>query len=307
MKCAGVVRAVGVSLVSLGALVPAEAQVAQVFVSVEGNDSDPCTTKKPCRTIAGGVAKVGAGGEVVILDSGAFGGATITKAVRVSAPAGVVALARTITVAAGPDDAVVLRGLTVKAAVPIPFPGGQSPRGIQFDSGPSLHIENGVIDGWGQGIAMAGSTRCQQTGSPDFNCKLSISGTVFRNNHVGVESTHTFGRVSVDHSQFEHNENGVHLVAGAATVKDSVFSGHSIVGVGAAGTGEVNVADSLLGGNVEAVTVFAGGTVRVSSCTVTGNAIGLLNLGGTIESWGNNALGGNLSDSQGTITPLLLR
>jgi hypothetical protein len=90
-------------------------------------------------------------------------------------------------------------------------------------------------------------------------------------------------------------------------VKDSTFSGHSIVAVGAAATGEVNVDESLIAGNVEGVTVFAGGTVRVSGSILTGNAIGLLNLSGTIESWGNNALRGNLSDSQGTITTVALR
>jgi len=307
MKRTGVVRALWICAVSLGALASAEAQVAQVFVSVQGDDSDPCTTKKPCRTIAGGVAKVGAGGEVVVLDSGTYGGATITRAVRVNAPAGVVALVRAITVSAGPDDAVVLRGLTIKAATPITFPATSSSHGIEFNSGAALHVENGVIDGWGLGIAMTGSTRCQQAGDPDFNCKLSIAGTVFRNNHAGVESTHTFGRLSVDHSQFEHNENGIHLAAGAATVKDSTFSGHSIVAVGAAGTGEVNVDESLIAGNDEGVTVFSGGTVRVSGSILTGNGIGLLNLGGTIESWGNNALRANASDSQGTIATVALR
>ena len=47
--------------------------------------------------------------------------------------------------------------------------------------------------------------------------------------------------------------------------------------------------------------------MRVSGSILAGNAIGLLNLSGTIESWGNNALRGNLSDSQGTITTVALR
>jgi len=307
MKRTGVVRALWICAVSLGALASAEAQVAQAFLSTDGSDSDPCTRNKPCRTLAAGVARAGAGGEVVVLDSGTYGAATITRAVRVSAPAGVVALVRAITVSAGPDDDVVLRGLTIKAAAPITFPATSVTHGIDFNSGAALHVENGVIDGWGLGISMTGSTHCQPAANPVSNCSLSIAGTVFRNNHAGVESSHTFGRISVDHSQFEHNENGIHLAAGAATVKDSTFSGHSIVAVGAAGTGEVNVDESLIAGNDEGVTVFSGGTVRVSGSILTGNGIGLLNLGGTIESWGNNALRANASDSQGTIATVALR
>src|SRR5258708_15693983 len=115
--------------------------------------------------MAAGVAKVGAGGEVVVLDSGTFGAATITKAVRVNAPAGGVALVRAITVSAGPGDAVGLRGLTIKAAAPLTFPGTPSTHGIDFNSGAALLVENRVSDGWGMGSAVPGCPRCQQARS----------------------------------------------------------------------------------------------------------------------------------------------
>jgi hypothetical protein len=53
--------------------------------------------------------------------------------------------------------------------------------------------------------------------------------------------------------------------------------------------------------------VFTGGVLRVSESTVTRNGTGLHNSGGTLESFGNNAVRGNTSATFGTITPVGLQ
>ena len=59
--------------------------------------------------------RVDANGEVIVLDSGSYGGTTITKAVRINVPLGLVAFAAQPFVINAPGAAVALRGLTLKA------------------------------------------------------------------------------------------------------------------------------------------------------------------------------------------------
>src|SRR5437899_3636850 len=97
----------------------ASAQVARVFLAGTGDDAGDCTNQAtPCRSLQGAVTQCPINGEIIILDNGGYGGATITKSLTVNASAGVVAfIARTITVNIGPTDKVVLRGLSMNGVV----------------------------------------------------------------------------------------------------------------------------------------------------------------------------------------------
>lgn len=108
------------------AAAPSSAQIARVFVSVNGNDGNACASLATrCRTLNGAIAQVYAEGEVIVVDSGSYAGAAITKSVRVNVAPGVVAFSGLpITVNPGNAGSVVLRGLTMKAVIPAPcFPG----------------------------------------------------------------------------------------------------------------------------------------------------------------------------------------
>ena len=65
----------------------------RVFISARnGNDSNPCSSiLTPCQTIAGAAAQLNPGGEAIVLDSGGYGVVTITKALTIEAPPGVLA------------------------------------------------------------------------------------------------------------------------------------------------------------------------------------------------------------------------
>src|SRR6267378_3746634 len=97
----------------------ASAQVARVFLTGTGNDANDCTNQAtPCRSLQGAVNQCPVNGEIIILDHGGYGGASITKSLTVNASAGVVAfIARTITVTIASTDKVVLRGLSMNGVV----------------------------------------------------------------------------------------------------------------------------------------------------------------------------------------------
>src|SRR5450631_2155813 len=109
-----------ISLLMAGVLTPraAQAQASRTWVSGVGDDANPCSRTAPCKTFAGAISKTAAGGEIDVLDPGGFGAVTITKAISIEAEgviAGVVVSGTNgIVVAAGANDSVVLRGLTIE-------------------------------------------------------------------------------------------------------------------------------------------------------------------------------------------------
>ena len=130
------------TLVFLG-LCATTAFAQRTFVSVTGVDNATCSRSAPCRSFGAAVTAVAAGGEVVALDSGGYGGLTITKSISIIAPSGVYA---GVTVASGtgitisvPAGIVTLRGLSINGV------GGTT--GIQVDSIGQLHVENTLISG----------------------------------------------------------------------------------------------------------------------------------------------------------------
>ena len=99
----------------------ADAQATRTWVSGVGDDINPCSRTAPCKTLAGAISKTAIGGEINALDSGGFGGVTITKAITIdlsgAGTGGVLnSLSNGIIVNAGPNDDVVLRGLDIQGA-----------------------------------------------------------------------------------------------------------------------------------------------------------------------------------------------
>jgi hypothetical protein len=293
MKIGTVAAALAVSLSVLGA-VPAHA-AARVFVSVFGSDGGDCSNRStPCRTFSAAITQVDAGGEVIVIDTGSYGGATITKSVKVNVPVGVVAFtASSMTVAAGASDVVVLRGLTIKALTP------GTGTGIIYTSGAALHIENCVIDGWQQGINVNTNAAVQ----------VFVLDTIVRNtsdNGLSVAPVGNTARLSVDNSRFESGGLGcgvLVLAGGAATTTRTFVTGNDSGFCAAGASASLNVEASIAANNATAgFTVNGGAVIRVARSTVTGNVIGFLNNGSTFESLGDNLVRGNGTNVSGTIT-----
>src|ERR1051325_6432172 len=73
---------------------PSTFAAAKTYVSQTGSDSNTaanCSRGSPCRNFSAAYSVTNAGGEIVALDSTGYGALTITKAISVTAPAGIVA------------------------------------------------------------------------------------------------------------------------------------------------------------------------------------------------------------------------
>ena len=68
------------------------AQVARVFLSGTGNDLNDCSdATTPCRSLQGAVNQCPVSGVVIVMATGGYGTANITKSLTINTPSGVVA------------------------------------------------------------------------------------------------------------------------------------------------------------------------------------------------------------------------
>jgi hypothetical protein len=217
--------------------------------------------------------------------------------VKINAPVGVVAFTAATIEVNGNNVTVSLRGLTIKALTP------GTGNGILFTNGLNLQVENCVLDGWNMGI------------ENDAAGRLTVVDTIIRNVGTGggigaaVHVNNAGATALIDHVRAVDSNNGFGVSAGKATVSNSTASGNVNNGCFAqAAISEINIEKSVLANNGNrgalALTV---GVVRISDSMVTGNGVGLLNIEGTVESFGNNAVRGNTTNTSGTITTVALQ
>jgi len=268
----------------------AEAQVHRTFVSVSGNDSNDCLNPgSACRTINGAIGKVDANGEVIIVTTGSYAGANITKAVRINAPTGIVAYAALpVTINAGASDVVVIRGFTLKALTP-----GVG-TGFVINSAGQVTLERAVIDGWATGVSVASA-----------NTTLVLSDSVVRNNTTGLETTGgaTAPKVSILKTRFEKNVTGVNALTGTVAVARSTFSGNTTAGISQAGTVSTALDRCLVSNNGAGILVTGTGTMLLSNSLVWKNTTGVDVAGGaTGESFGSSGIRGNTTNVTGTLS-----
>jgi hypothetical protein len=283
----------------------ASAQVARVFLAGTGNDAGDCTNQAtPCRSLQGAVTACPVNGEIIILDNGGYGSATIDKSLTVNASAGVVAfIARAITVNIAATDKVVLRGLSMNGVV---FGDAD---GILFNVGGTLVVENSVI----AGFATAGIYQAAD------GSNLIVNNCEFRNNVNGVVNQSAGSNTVIENSRFESNGNdGVLVNNGPANVsiRNSVVANNN-GGVAAISFNSyqpvlIVVDTCTIAHNTEgthAETAGAGSAIIVvTNSTIDHNTSGmfLLGAGAAIQSYGNNRVTGNATNStfSGTVLPL---
>jgi hypothetical protein len=133
---------------------PAFAQVQRVWVGAAGDDTNPCSPDKPCRSFAGALSKVAAGGEINCLDSGAYGGLTITKSISIVCDGVTASISATKNgvVINGPGIMVLLSGLEINGF-------GTGLTGVQIREVGTVIIRNSSIRNFAQrGIDMQGTS-----------------------------------------------------------------------------------------------------------------------------------------------------
>ncbi len=227
----------------------AGATAQRTFVASYGSPANTafnCSIAKPCRALSEAIGVTNSGGEVIVLDSAGYGSVTVDKAVSLISPPGIYA---GISVFSGndgvtvnaPGATVVLRGLSINGQ------GGN--RGIFFQAGARLRVENCVVSGMG----MTGISHTAAGG------ELIVIDTLVRDNAQTGILVQADANTLIDHTRIEHNAgDGIGIVATAAltvaTIRNSVMASNGQGGLAAfrppgSSLTQVVVEDSILSMN----------------------------------------------------------
>ena len=218
----------------------AQAQATRTWVSGVGDDANPCSRTAPCRTFGGALPKTASGGEISVLDPGAFD----FTASDTYQP---VVITKPITLNGG--------GGTVARLGPL-APSGGSPVAVQQDA---------IVIDLPPGALGPVTLR---------NLSLNGAGGIGKNG-IRIASASTVSLQNVDVAHFSQNCLGVDATASGALVDiaDSTFS-HCTSGVAAQGDAQVNLGDSAVVMNTGSgvVTTTPQARVYTAGSTVAGNA-----------------------------------
>lgn len=287
------------AVLCLAAASPALGLSNRVFVSARsGNDANACASiLTPCQTLTGAAAQLNPGGEAIVLDSGGYGSLTVTKALTIEAPPGVLAFVHPpagdgITINAGASDVVVLRGLTLNVG---------AGNGIVANTVGSLYVENCVINGFNNNGLQFGAAG-----------KLFVKDSIIRNNgNHGIQVGTGTATANVDHCRLEGNGFVSTFGAGIVIndnskgiVSNTIASGNEVgfnaVTLGASTTAELNLESCVAAGNAFAGLeaggnpATLGGVIRVSNSASSDNLNGIFTfVGGQVLTRTNNTLEGN--------------
>jgi hypothetical protein len=287
--------------ISLFASLPAQAQQrARVFVSVNGNDANPCTALSPCKTFQRAHDAVLAGGEISVLDTGGYGTLTITKAlsivaVGVEASIAIPSSGTGIIINASASDAINLRGLIIDGA-------GLGQTGIALIAAQSLVIENCVVRNLtSSGIALA----------PTSTSNITVSDTVVADNGGhGIYIQPPGGTISVkavfSRVQILHNTlRGIGIFANNfpfpeidAIAVDSVSAYNQSGFYATSNKALLRVFRSTTFANQWGVEADSGGTIEVSQSHIGSDIWTVTNVG-HVYSYGDNSAGGSPPPSGG--------
>ncbi len=281
------------------------AQLTKVFVSATGNDANDGARGTPKRTFQSAHDAVADGGQIVALDTSGYGPLNITKNLSITVPTGINAF---VTVASGSGITintglrVTLRGLIIEATAP----GNSS--GVYANSVAALRMENCVITGFGAANNL-GATGGLVINSSDIIGNVVLTDTVIQD-CPGSGITHgIFGSPSnstllLERCRILSNGQGVAMLSnGRGTVRNSIVSNNTGIGIRCGGVGQsnvrVNVDNCAVTDNGTGIANFFANNVTVSNTSITGNTTGVTS---NPITYGNNRLINNTSDgSMGTL------
>lgn len=255
--------------VGAAAVAPAWAQTTRTWVSGVGDDVNPCSRTAPCKTFAGAISKTAAGGEINLIDSGGFGGVTITKSITIDGGGALgsvlVSGTKGINIIAGKDDDVVLRNIAIRGVG-----GTRGTSGVKFTGGRSLRLQNVHIENF--------SEAALEVNVP-LGAKVEVLGSVF-----------------------SHSDQGIWVTDNAATARTTVSVQRSSIVFNKKSGGTGATADPATEG-AGLWADGAGARILLSNSTVFGNGIGVVGTrSGEIATYGTNATQGNVRNGSFTAT-----
>jgi len=203
---------------------------------------------------------------------------TLQAAPGVLAALGTLSRTTPVVITASEADTVVLRNLQITRAG---F--SNATRGVEFNTGGALHVENCVIAGFSEtGLRFAPAGVNSTPGGP----RLFVKNTVVRNNGTGIYLTSVYA--SINHSSIEDNGKGVWAAGQVqAFIGNTEMSGNSGAGLEVNYSCRVDLEQCIVARNQIGIKVYDGG-VSASRSAIEG----LENHNGSMISYGNNRLSG---------------
>lgn len=326
----------------LGAVasLPAAAQQGGLFrayLSLGGNDANPCTLAQPCRLLPRALTVVASGGEVWMLDSANYNSTevTINKSVTILAVPG--ALGSVVGVGPGalrvvsPATQVVLRNLNI---LPLPGALNDAGNGVTIPNpGITVHLEGSDVSGFwnGNGVAVPVASFVEVARSTfrrngtavraNEGAQVSVLESRITNHQVAgllyealAVGTNGVGRLSLTRSQVRQSVIGVIVqstlaeVGAAAYVSESRLEENTLAGVrvvGLDGAASAVVQNSFISGSSMGLHA-TGANVRLFAAgnTLANVGQGLVQQNGAILSTtGNNQVGNSAVPGSGTLSP----
>jgi hypothetical protein len=274
-------------------------QANRTWVSGVGDDANPCSRTAPCKTFAGAIGKTAAAGEINVLDPGGYGAVTITKSISIESQgviAGVLTTGNGIVVNAGPNDVVVLRGLTING---VNSPGAYD--GISFVGGKVLKIDDCHIAEFGRrGINIAPTLNSVQVFITNTRVAAALANGIYVAPANGFKAQVTLDNVAIVQNM-DYGltaKSGSSIVVRNSTIADNgLVSGYANVRAdGTSAAASIYLDNVLLSGSTTGIVSNSGADVRLSNCSIINNLAGITSAGGSIMSFGNNRVanvGGN--------------
>jgi hypothetical protein len=281
------------------------------YVSSGGSDSNNCSATAPCQTFTQAIAQTVAGGQISVMDAGTFGSALITKSLTiVNDTTGTAtdccsdeiqgSIQAMVVIAAGPNDVVTLRGLTINPSGN-PLPGEI---GVMIQNALQVNIEKCTIRNVvGPGIDLAPSS----SGTLASSISLKIEDTIVTGTSTGVRISSAPAvpvNVSISRSSFQNSSGGgirLDTTSGAAitaAISDSSISlnaGNGLNALGSSSNVMVNLLRDVIAFNGTAGVQAIGATaaVLVNGTALLNNSSALSAVGGgRILTYGNNTIVG---------------
>lgn len=197
------------AVIALGGASVAHAGLFRAYLSLNGNDANPCTVQLPCRLLPAALAATNDGGEIWMLDSANFNTApvSITKSVKIFAIPG--ALGSVVGNGGDAIDINTAGDVTLRNLQILNFSGGVN--GISIANAGAVHVEKTSIDGFNTD---AGS--CIRLDSTN-TVRLYVDDSFLRQCRNGIfahgTQTTNVTSVIVDNTRIERGSN----TSGSAT------------------------------------------------------------------------------------------
>jgi len=313
----------------LAVFLPLDPARAQLFVSVNGQDTNSCFSwNAPCRTFDNVLRTVILNGlSIITQDSGDFGAVVIDRSISIINGSGAALIKASdaitqggrgqIVIEAGATGVVTLRGLTFNGT-------GVFGSAIVIANAQRVNIEDCLIEG-SNSPAILVAPAIFRNPSLASSISVTIRNTIIRDSYAGIKISSVPNlpvTVSISGSAIENNGGGGIRVDGTSggpikvAVSDSTISLNGSNGVlalsGPSGSVTVNVTRSVIASNglygVQS-NQTSGGTaaVTVSASTLTNNGSGAVGSfgGGALLTFGDNRLVG--SNGTGFTGPIALQ